>query len=124
LVHTPNMNAGDWKKIELNESTVVNQTKEDLTPLGIAGREVLLRNHTLVKNYEGQPLEEDHLGVDLETARIDGNTFYTGDVHKADQDQTNPSHSEVRIPITYGDGTKVQIVEPTTPTFDTPLNQP
>jgi hypothetical protein len=120
LVHTPGMKKGEEVKVDIQSQQDL-EVQGDLTDLGVAAREVLIRDQeALLFGRESTPaLQADHSGFQLEAARDSlRNNLYTGPVSSAPEQLKDAGQDQRTATIEGADGGYVKVVEPATPSLE------
>ena len=121
LVHAPGMKPGQETRVGIKSEQDLEAAGADLTDLGVAAREVLLRDQgALMFGREHTPaLKEEHVGVHLQEARDALNsTMFVGAAEVASPSVKDPSHPEKITEIDATNGGYVKVVEPATPSLE------
>lgn len=120
LVHTPGMKKGVETRVDIQTAQEIAKDG-DLTDLGIAAREVLIRSEgAKAFGRENTPaLQEDHFGIHLQDARDEiRNGLYTGSVNSANERLQDASQPERVITIDGAAGGYEKVVEPATSSLE------
>lgn len=121
LVHLPGAPEGKEVRIIINSSHDLARDGE-LTDLGLAARDMLLRDReAMLFGRDHTPALQEEGGIGVEEARqaakVHNGGLYTGAIEEAPTDLKDPAHLERRIHINGANGGYVEVVEPATPSL-------
>lgn len=119
LVHAPGMKKGEETRVNITSEQDL-ETQGDLTDLGVAARDVLIRDSgAMAFGREQTPaLKEDHVGLGLKDARMHTReALYVGAVNTAGEEYTNAAQPQKTIEIDGANSGYVKVVQPATPSL-------